>query len=275
MWEYMGVGLWLNKEVVLFPKKDTVLYPFGPTAISGSSVYACLASEFAKTELSVASAASDTTLDVDSDDDFTDGDYIGVELDDGSIHWTTVNGAPAANVITITTGVASAAAIDRHVYGFTNVVQRPLEIVRAYRRNLEGADPIDTPIEIVSIDEYMAQTNKHSEGPVTTMAVDMQLDDIDLYLWPEPENMKEVIRMWVKWPIQDFDAASDDWDFPRGWGNAIKLNLAIQLAPEYGRKVSPELMQNAKEAFAMVQGADRELSSLHITPNVRSYKARR
>jgi len=274
MWEYMGVGLWLNKEVVMFPAKDQIKYYMGPTAISGQSDYACLVSEYAKTELSVASAANDTTLDVDSDDDFTNGDYIGVELDDGSIHWTTINGAPAGNVITITTGVASAAAIDRHVYGFTDVVQRPLEVIRAFRRNHASADYIDTPIEIVSIDEYMGLTSKTSDGPPTMIGVDMQLDDIILHVWPEPTNMKELIHLWVKYPIQDFDAASDDWDFPRGWGNALKLNLALQLAPEYGRKVSPELGRNAQEAFAMAQGADMELASIHISPNVRSYKQR-
>ncbi|MHA2064706.1 MAG: hypothetical protein ACXABY_10060 [Candidatus Thorarchaeota archaeon] len=126
----------------------------------------------------------------------------------------------------------------------------------------------------MSIDEYMDLTSKTSEGPPNLVAVDMQLDDIILHLWPEPENMKEVIHLWVKWPIQDFDATADDWDFPRGWGNAIKLNLAVQLAPEYGRKVSPELMQNAQIAFGMAQGADLELAPIQISPNVRSYKQR-
>jgi hypothetical protein len=274
MWEYMGVGLWLNKEVVLFPQKDTVLYDFGPTGISSGSDYACLASEFAKTEIATAAVATDLTITVDSDDDFTNGDYIGIETSNGDIHWTTINGIPAADVITITTALDYAAAVDNHVYGFTTVVQRPLEVIRAYRRNLYGTDPIDTPIEIVSIDEYMGQTNKHSEGPVTTLAYDMQLDDIKIYLWPEPTDMKEVIRMWVKWPIQDFDATADDWDFPRGWGNALKLNLAVQLAPEYGRKVSPELAANAQMAFSMAAGSDRELASIQITPDIRSYKDR-
>ncbi|MHA2067727.1 MAG: hypothetical protein ACXABY_25475, partial [Candidatus Thorarchaeota archaeon] len=123
------------------------------------------------------------------------------------------------------------------------VVQRPLEVIRAFRRNHTSADYIDTPIEVVSIDEYMDLTSKTSEGPPNLVAADMQLDDIILHLWPEPENMKELIHLWVKWPIQDFDATANDWDFPRGWGNAIKLNLAVQLAPEYGRKVSPEYKQ--------------------------------
>lgn len=274
MWEYMGVGLWLNKEVVLFPQKDQIKYYFGPTAISGHGDYACLVNEYAKTEIATAAAASDGTITVDSDDDFTNGDYIGIETDNGDIHWTTINGVPAGDVITLTTALDYAAAVDNHVYGFTNVVQRPLEVVRAFRRNHASTDYIDTPIDVVSIDEYMDLTSKTSEGPPTTVAVDMQLDDIILHVWPEPEDMREVIHLWVKWPIQDFDASTDDWDFPRGWGNALKLNLALQLAPEYGRKVSPELANNAQQAFAMANGADRELSGFQITPNVRSYKQR-
>jgi hypothetical protein len=170
--------------------------------------------------------------------------------------------------------LASGAATSRLVYGFTNVVQRPLEVVRAKRRNHASAEFIDTPVEVVGIDEYDGLTTKTSESPVTLVAADFQLDNIVLYLWPEPVNMKELIHLWVKWPIQDFDAASDDWDFPRGWGNAIKLNLAVQLAPEYGRKVSPELQANSQTAFAMAQGADRELGPLQITPNIRSYRRR-
>lgn len=272
MWEYMGIGLWLNKEIILFPQADKVKYALGATGISGTSDYACIVSEFAKTEIATAAAASDGTITVDSDDEFTNGDYIGIETDNGDIHWTTINGVPAGDVITLTTALDYAAAVDRHVYGFTNVVQRPLEVIRAFRRNLAPTDPIDTPIQIISIDEYANQSSKRSEGPVNSIAVDMQLDDLDLYLWPEPSDMKELIHLWVKWPIQDFDASTDDWDFPRGWGNALKLNLAVQLAPEYGRKVSPELMRNAAEAFAMAQGSDRELSGFTVTPNVRSYK---
>ncbi|MHA2069112.1 MAG: hypothetical protein ACXABY_32520, partial [Candidatus Thorarchaeota archaeon] len=165
MWEYMGVGLWLNKEIVLFPQADQVKYYFGPTAISGQGDYACLVSEYVKTEIATAAVATDTSITVDSITGFSNGDYIGVETDNGDIHWTTINGAPAGSAIVLTTGLDFAAAVDRHVYGFTNVVQRPLEILRAFRRNHASADYIDTPMEVVSMDEYMGLTSKTSEGP--------------------------------------------------------------------------------------------------------------
>jgi hypothetical protein len=269
-WEYMGVGLWLNKEIVVFPQADQTKYTLGPTVTD----YACLVSDYAKTELSAAEPAAETSMAVDSITGFTNGDYVAVETSNGDLHWTTINGAPAGTTIVLTTGLDYAAVVDAHVYGYTTAIQRPLEVLRAFRRNHATATYIDTPIEIMSIDEYMGLTNKTSEGPVNMIAVDMQLDDIQIHMWPEPSDMKEVIHLWVKYPIQDFDASTDDWDFPRGWGNALKLNLAIQLAPEYGRKVSPELMKNATEAFAMANGADMELAPVRLTPNVRSYKQR-
>ena len=273
-WEMSGIGLWLAKECVLFPQADQTKYYFGPTGISSYGDYACLVSEFAKTEIATAAAASDGTITVDSDDDFTNGDYIGIETDNGDIHWTTINCVPAVNVITLTTAIDYASAVDSHVYGFTTVVQRPYEVIRAFRRNLVPSDPIDTPIEVISIGDYMMQTQKNSEGPVTMLAADFQLDDVIFHLWPEPNDMGELIHIWVKWPIQDFDASTDDWDFPRGWGNAIKFNLAVQLASEYGRKISQELAMNAARSLEMAMGSDRELAPVQIVPDIRSYRRR-
>ena len=64
-------------------------------------------SDGTKTTLSAISAASDTTLEVVSDTGFSDGDFIGIELDSGKQHQTTINGSPVGNVITITAGIPS------------------------------------------------------------------------------------------------------------------------------------------------------------------------
>lgn len=49
--------------------------------------------------------ATDTTIAVADDTGFSDGDPVGIIMDNGKQHRTTVNGAPAGNVITITDGV--------------------------------------------------------------------------------------------------------------------------------------------------------------------------
>lgn len=71
------------------------------------------------TTLAVAAIATDGTITVVDDDEFDNGDAISVLLDDGTLHSTTINGAPAANVITLTAAMPGPAAIGNTVAGPT------------------------------------------------------------------------------------------------------------------------------------------------------------
>ena len=72
-----GVGLWKNVQATLFPTYEGYSYDIGP---SGGH---CSTGGY-KTEIATEAASGDGTITVDSDDDITDGDYIGIELDDKS-----------------------------------------------------------------------------------------------------------------------------------------------------------------------------------------------
>lgn len=69
-----------------------------------------LVSNDTATTLSVSAVLGETSLTVASIVGFTAGAPIGIRLDDGTQHITTINGAPAGSTIVITTGLASAAA---------------------------------------------------------------------------------------------------------------------------------------------------------------------
>jgi len=62
------------------------------------------------TTLSVAGVGADLTVTLSSVTDITSGDVIGIQLDSGEAHWTTVNGAPVGNVVTLTVALPSASA---------------------------------------------------------------------------------------------------------------------------------------------------------------------
>ncbi len=64
-------------------------------------------SDGTKTTMNTAEAAGGTTLDVVAIAGFSNGDFIGVELDSGKQHQTTINGAPSGNNITITDAIPS------------------------------------------------------------------------------------------------------------------------------------------------------------------------
>jgi len=255
-WQAKGYGIWLNQQVTLILQNDTISYSIGP---SGDH---CSATMY-KTELAVAAAAADGTITVDSDDNISDGDIIGVEQDDTTIDWDVVNGAPVADVVTLTATMGGAAAVDNHVYNYTSKCQRPLEIIEAHLRD---ADDQDTPLAIISEQEYQATNDKTTEGTPNSIFYIPTLTNGTLYVWPEPGDMKNRIIMTIKRPIMDFDAVTDDADFPPEWLEAVTTNLSLRLGPMFGIPISRDLKELAIVSLSDAEGFDREKTSIFFQP---------
>ena len=51
----------------------------------------------------------------------------------------------------------------------------------------------------------------------------------------------QLLRLWFKRPLYDFDAAADNPDMPQGWANYLMQELAIRLAP--GHNVPMDKLQ--------------------------------
>lgn len=238
-WQSENIGLWKLKEVTLFLQEDTYSYDIGPTGDN-----AALSSDAFKTEIATAAASGAGTITVDSDDNIADGDYIGVELDDGTVHWTTVNGAPAADVVTLTTALTDAAALDNHVYTYTTKASRPLQITEV---RLHREDDTEFPLEIVSRNDYMGLSDKTNSGTPNQVYYDAQTTDGNLRIWPACADVKEYIKMTCRMPIEDFDSTSNEPDFPQEWFMALAYNLAVAVASKFGKQVDPDLRRMAYE----------------------------
>jgi len=256
-WQSEGIGLWLNQTVTLLLQADDIDYSLGPSGDNCSSTVV-------KTEVATAAAAAATSIVVDSITGMTDGDYVGVETDNGDIHWSTITGDPADATFVLTTGLDYAAAVDNHVYTYTTKIQRPLEIIEA---RLVDADDKERPLGIISRAKYMAIANKNLEGTPNQIYVDAQLTDIVVYVWPEPNDVKYRMKLTIKRPVYDLDSSTDDFDFPVEWSRAIKYNLAIELAPEYDVTVTKSVKDIAEESKDSVSGFDREQTSVQFLPD--------
>ena len=243
-----GLGLWTLDEVALFQSDEGYTYDIYTSGTNCSN-------SWVKTELSAASAASDTTLEVDSDDGMTDGDYIGIELDDGTLEWTTINGTPASDVVTITTGITSAAGIDNHVYTYTTKCTRPIEMTEARLHNSDGTD---TPLCLISRDEYMALSDKTTTGTANSVYCDARIDRMTVNIWPACDDVKDYIKATVKMPIMDMDSASNAPEFPQECYECLATNLAVRLAPKCGRTASQELIAIAIGSKSAAENFDRE-----------------
>jgi hypothetical protein len=262
-WQMDGVSMWLNQEAVLHLEEDGQVYDLGP-----SGDHFCALTDAGKTQLSAASAASDTTLEVDSDGDAASADIIGIELDDGSLEWTTINGTPASDVITITTGLTSAAAIDNSVFWYTSKLTRPVEILEA---RLRDVDDNDAPIDIItSLENFMRITDKTSIGDVQMIHLIPTIASSLLYVWPTCDDVSKRIVMTIRRVIEDFDAAANNADLPVECLEAVIFNLAKRLMMEYGigsrSEIGADIVFNAGESFKIMKNFYRNREPVQFTP---------
>lgn len=227
-WQLEGVGLWLLQEAVLHQEYNGQSYTLGP---SGSHFAA--ASDAFKTQLSAAAAASATALTVDSNAGVSNGDYIGIELADGTLYWDVQNGAPAGTTdITLTTGLESAANNDAYVFAYTTRLARPLEVMEARVRDVLD---VDTPINIERSTDMFFQkhTDKTTEGYCQELLIVPHITALTAYTYPVCDNVTDRIFMTIKRVIEDFDNSTDNADMPVEGLEALVWNLAMRLAPEY------------------------------------------
>jgi hypothetical protein len=232
-WAMDGIELFLEQEVVLFQQYNTQRYTLGP---SGDNC-ALLTDSF-KTQLAAAAASGAGTITVDDDDDIGDGDYIGIELEGGTIQWTTVNGSPAANVVTLTANTTGAAAVDNYVFTYTNKVSRPLKIIEARVRDTSGDDD---PIIVHNFEtEFIAQTDKDSTGRAREIVYTPLKTNGLLRVWPicGTADITDRLVMTIQRTIEDFDAQANNFDGPVDVLNCLIWNLALELAPEFGVNTS-------------------------------------
>jgi len=259
-WQADGLNLFAVKKITLFLQKAQAEYSLSSTGDHATA-------SFVETQVKVAGSATDTTIDVDSITGISDADYIGIKLDTGYLHWTTVNGAPSGDTITITDALPSAVAIDNRVYAYTTRANRPMAILNAVRSTSDGTD---IPVKVTNRQDYVELIPKANEGSVNQVWYNPQTGTGKLSVWPTSDNVDDRLTLWVMRTLEDFDAAANDADYPQEWYLPLALNLAVLLAPKYGIG-NPQLgalAPMAKYYYEMAQGWDVE-ESVKFAPSYR------
>ncbi len=253
-WVARGADLWLRDEITLFLVPGQQSYALG-TANATRTITG-------ETTLTSSVTSGGTTLAVSSTTGMTTADNIGVKLNDNTIHWTTIVSVDSSTGLTLTAGPASAAASGKKVYAYTTKAGRPTKIVYAYRRD---KNDLDSEISIIGESEYMRQSNKGSSGPPVEVWYHPTLITGTLYVWPTDGGANwDKLMLSAQYYPDDFDAASDNPEFPKEWAQALKYGLADKLAPEYGVPL-PErqfLKQEAEFELSEALSFDTENASV-------------
>lgn len=263
-WQASGIHIWTTGEAILFPQLTQVRYTIGTTSTDR------IAGDYVQTALTTAAALGASTIVVSSITGIATAYNIGVELDDGTIQWTTVNGAPSGSTVTLTATLTDSAAVGNFVLVYQSSLVRPVKILDARRYNLISA--IDVPLREMDRAEYMDMPNKTSTGAVNSFFYDRRGGTNTtglIYLWPSPETVEEVIKLTVARPIEDFTVAGDDADLPQEWIRAIEWGLADELADEYDvpEPKRTRIERRAAQYLQEVNWWERELISFELVPD--------
>ena len=257
-----GMPLWALKQGYVLPTTGTSTYSLG------SSVHAV--TTYVDTTTTAALAIAATALVVTSITGISASDVIGVEQGDGTMHWTTANGAPSGSTITLTTGPTVAVVSGAQVYAYTttNRIVRPLRIVSAYLYS--SPDDNRTPLTIVSKEQYFSLGGPTEASVPNQIYYDPQLSSGILYVYPRFLTGDNLIEITFHRPFEDFDAASDTPDFPQEWYLALMFELSSLLGKKYGVALDERktLMAEATYWRELALSGGTEEGSLYMSPNV-------
>lgn len=253
-----GLHLWTEEEGILFIDKGTRIYTF-------PSAYATNPEDYDDTTTSAAASSGATTISVTSAGNIAASDFLSIELDSGSRQWTTVRSI-SGTTVTIAAGdtLDGDVASGNEVIAFTSKIDKPLQVLSA-RRTINS---VDSPIEVVSREEYVDLPNKASTGAINEIYYKPLNTTGKLHIWPTGESAIDRLSFTYQRSIEDFDSTDDNPDYPVEHHQMLVANLALLLAPTYG--VSPTqfsiLERQAIASFNIASSFDAEFSSIFITP---------
>jgi hypothetical protein len=254
------IGLWARKTGYILPVSDTNQVLLGPTGGHATLSYT-------QTTLASDAASGASTIVVTSATGFGASYYLGIELDDGTMQWTTQSGAASGTTVTPLVVLTGAASAGNYVYVYQTKLQRPLHIVDAYRSNL--ADESDVSLLSIARTDFDLLGRKTSEGEPNQLAYEPLLDNGVAYIYPQFSNGKSIITIVFQRPFEDFDASADTPDFPQEWYDALCYLTAVRLAPVYGLPVQDrsQLRAEANDALQMALENEPEDASFSIQPD--------
>lgn len=254
-----SIKMWKRTRIRLFLEDGKDIYD-----TSDATDHIVAEDDLTTTAVKVAISATDTSIDIDATTGISASDVIGIVLDDGTMHWTTVASVTDTDTLVVDDQFPSAAAVDNAVYAYTANAQPPVEILTRMLR-YEGGTESD--VYKMDLEDYDGIYDKSVTGTPVGMYYERQRASGVFYLDVKANNDLEEIRMTVRYPIQDLDAAGDNLDVPAQWLRYIGWLLAIDIAPEHGIPIDPAWQGNVTMAYEAATKSDPETSDLFFEPD--------
>lgn len=259
-----GVKLWAQQEQRLFLQpfaNNKTLYNLGPNGDPCVAVSNLIAASSTSTVF-----VGGTLITLASAAGVLNGMNIGILCDDNSLFWTTVNGAPAGNVVTLTAGPVVQATNSQSVWIYATGVQRPLRIEQA---RIQISPTSEMELRIYSRTDYMRQPNKTAAGMPNSFYYNPSLTLGSLYIWPIAIDSTMWVNMTAYRPIEIFVNPTDTLDAPDEDQQGLIWSLASEIGSEYGvdKDTMARIDAKAQGWVTRLEAFDVEEASVQFMPD--------
>ena len=252
--------MWTQDTGTLFLTIGQSSYDFGAATTH-------LANDYNETTTDADEAIGQTVISVTSTTGFANNDPIGVVTDDNAIHWSTIASFVADDTVTLNDALTVAATSGNVVYHYTLNSFKPVSRVISVRRK-ETTD-YEVPINFLSKEDYENLPNKGQNGTVIQTYYSRLQPTGKMFVWNAPSSAIPVLRFSYERRIQIMEEATETFDMPEDWYEAITWNLAKRLIPKFG--CTPDrtnlIMSQSTESLDVALGFDSAMYP--ITVNMR------
>lgn len=250
----MGLQLWTVREATVFPQYGKFAYTLGTSDAPSAWSYTTVAVQ--------ATASTGTTVEITSGVGAA-GDFIGIYLGDGTSQWGTISAVSASGTAHLATSLSSTATASNNVWIFTNLMERPIEILHA---RVESNNGDDLELNEYDRERYYEIYDKDRLGEPRAYYFDKQRDNPVLYFDVAADDPNELVKIVYRRMVEDFDSTTDNPDVPPEVVNALVWGLADQIGIEYGVPTERmrEIRSRANEAMLQIRAlyGDRPRATL-------------
>lgn len=143
---------------------------------------------------------------------------------------------------------------------------RPVSIQSAFVKQSNA----ELPVNILTIGDWNQISVKDVSGTFPTkLYYEPTSPSGKISVWPKPASTSTLVLYTLK-PITSFSNVSDVVSFPTGYERAIIFNLAIELAPEYGRSAPAEVVTIATASKAAIKSINMQPEFLGVDQSLLS-----
>lgn len=148
---------------------------------------------------------------------------------------------------------------------------RPMSIIRANIQLTNESPVVELPMDILTMEQYAGIILK---GTTSTFPLYLYNDNANplanLSVWPVPTCSTNNLVLYSWKPLAELAALTTSIILPPGYMRALRYNLAIDLAPEYGRQVPEEVAAVAVQSLADIKRMNSRPRFLQVDDAVRA-----